>query len=590
MTVDAWITLGTVLLLVVLLVREAAAPALVVFGADVLLLVTGVIDTDQALAGFANPAPWTVGALYIVARSVEKTGALQPLLGTAMGGRRSARRALGRLLGPVAAASAFVNNTPIVAMAAPQVASWARRRGWSPSSFLMPLSFAAILGGVVTVIGTSTNLLVSGLMEDHGYAPLGMFEIAPVGLPVAVVGVLYLIVASPRLLPRRLVAFEELERRSRDFIVHMQVIAGGALDGATVEEGGLRHLESVFLTEVQHRGTGEIVAPARPETRLAGGDVLVFAGRADRVLDLQGHPGLRSTEQEHADVFAAAGHTYFEVVLGTASPLVGRTLKEADFRRTYEAAVLGMHRAGEPIRSKLGTVELRAGDTLLLLSNEDFHERWRDRHDFLLISRRGGLPPATKREGWIVAAVLAGVVTLGAIGIVPILHASLLAALLLVGARILTVGEARHAVDLDVVLLIGASFGVAAAVEASGLAGLAASGVGVLTATWGARGALLGVVALTLLLTEMITNNAAAVLVFPVALATAASTGLDPRMTAIAVAVTASSSFLTPIGYQTNTMVYGPGGYRFTDYLRLGTPLTALVVAVILFTVPLLAP
>jgi di/tricarboxylate transporter len=189
-----------------------------------------------------------------------------------------------------------------------------------------------------------------------------------------------------------------------------------------------------------------------------------------------------------------------------------------------------------------------------------------------------------------VAAVLAGIVTLGAVGIVPILHASLLAALLLVGARVLTVGEARQAVDLDVVLLIGASFGVAAAVEASGLAGLAASGVGGLTSTWGARGALLGVVALTLLLTEMITNNAAAVLVFPVALATAASTGLDPRMTAIAVAVTASSSFLTPIGYQTNTMVYGPGGYRFTDYLRLGAPLTVLVVAVILFTVPLLAP
>jgi len=589
MSVDAWITLGTVSVLVALLVREAAAPALIVFGADVLLLVTGVIETDQALAGFGNPAPFTVGALYIVARSVEKTGALQPLLGAAMGGRRSARRALARLLGPVAAASAVVNNTPIVAMAAPQVASWARRRGWSPSIFLMPLSFAAILGGVVTVIGTSTNLLVSGLMEDHGYAPLGMFEIAPLGLPVAVVGVLYLVLASPRLLPRRLVAFEELERHSRDFIVHMEVVAGGPLDGRTVEEGGLRHLENVFLTEVQHRAAGEIVAPARPETRLAGGDVLVFAGRADRVLDLQSQAGLRSTEQEHADVFAAAGHTYFEVVLGTGSPLVGRTLREADFRRTYQAAVLGMHRAGEPIRSKLGTVELRPGDTLLLLSNEEFRDRWRDRSDFLLIARRGGLPPATVRESWIVAAVLSGVVVLGATGFVPILHASLIAALLLVGARVLTVGEARRAVDLDVVLLIGASFGVASAVETSGLAGLAASGIAELTVTWGPRGALLGVVALTLLLTEMITNNAAAVLVFPVALAAAASSGLDPRMTAIAVAVTASSSFLTPIGYQTNTMVYGPGGYRFTDYLRLGAPLTVLVVAVVLILAPLLA-
>ena len=590
MSVDAWITLGTVLLVVALLVREAAAPALVIFGADVFLLVTGVIDADQALAGFGNPAPFTVAALYVVARSVEKTGALQPLLGAAMGGRRSARRALARLLGPVAAASAFVNNTPIVAMASPQVASWARRRGWSPSAFLMPLSFAAILGGVVTVIGTSTNLLVSGLMEDHGFDPIGMFEIAPLGLPVAVVGVLYLVLASPRLLPRRLVAFEELERHSRDFIVQMEVVAGGPLDGVTVEDGGLRHLENVFLAEVQRRSGGEIVAPARPETHLAGGDILVFAGRADRVLDLQGHPGLRSTEQKHAEVFAAAGHTYFEVVIGTGSPLLGRTLKEADFRRRYQAAVLGLHRAGEPVRSKLGAVDLRAGDTLLLLSDEEFRERWRDRSEFLLIALRGGLPPATVREGWIVAAVLAGVVALGATGLVPILHAALVGAFLLVAARILTVGEARRAVDLDVVLVIGASFGLASAVESSGLADLAAAAIGGLTSTWGTRGALLGVVALTLLLTELITNNAAAVLVFPVALAAAASTGLDPRLVALVVAVAASSSFLTPIGYQTNTMVYGPGGYRFTDYLRLGVPLTVLVIAVLVIVAPLLSP
>ncbi|HZD05296.1 MAG TPA: SLC13 family permease, partial [Longimicrobiales bacterium] len=245
MTPDAWLTLGTLAGVLVLLVREAAPPALVILGADVLLLVTGVIDAHQALAGFSNPAPFTVAALYVVARSVEKTGALQPLLGAAMGGRRSSGRALGRLLVPVAATSAFLNNTPVVAMAAPQVGAWARRRGWSPSAFLMPLSFAAILGGMVTVIGTSTTLVVSGLLEEHGLPALGMFEIAPLGLPVALAGVAYLILAAPRLLPRRRTAFSAMEERTRDFFVQMEVVPGGPLDGVTVEEGGLRHLQHV---------------------------------------------------------------------------------------------------------------------------------------------------------------------------------------------------------------------------------------------------------------------------------------------------------------------------------------------------------
>lgn len=590
MTPEAWLTLGALAVALLLLVREAAAPALVVFGADVALLIVGVIDARQALAGFSNPAPFTVAALYVVARAVEKTGALQPLLRAAMGGRRSAGLALGRLLAPVATASAFLNNTPIVAVSTPQVTAWARRRGWSPSTFLMPLSFAAILGGMITVIGSSTTLVVSGLLEDHGLPALGMFEIAPLGLPVALVGVAYLVLASPRLLPRRRVAFEEMEEHAREFFVQMEVVSGGPLDGATVEEGGLRHLEHVFLAEVQRRGSAEVVAPAGPGTHLSGGDILIFAGRADHVLDLQGHAGLRSTEREHADPFTAAGHTYFEVVVGSGSPLVGRTLREADFRRRYAAAVMGIHRAGEPVRSKLGNVDLRPGDTLLVLSDEEFRERWRDRPDFLLIAHRGGLPPATVRQGWIVAAVLAGVVALAAAGVVPVLHAALVAALLLVATGVLTASEARRAVDLDVVLLIASAFGLAAAVETSGLAGRAAAGVLGVTAAWGPRGVVLGITVLTLALTELVTNNAAAVLVLPVALAAAAGVGLDPRVTALVVAVGASASFLTPIGYQTNTMVYGPGGYHFGDYARLGLPLTVLVVTVLVVVAPTLAP
>ena len=586
MSFDAWVTLAVLALVLLLLVREQVAPALAVLGADVALMVLGVLTPSEALAGFSNPAPFAVASLYVIARSVEKTGALQPLLRSALAGVRSPRRALGRLLLPVAASSAFLNNTPIVAMLAPQVAGWAKRTGQSPSRYLMPLSFAAILGGVVTAIGTSTTLVVAGLMEAHGMPPLGMFEMTRIGLPLALMGVVFLVVAAPRLLPARAGAFDELQVGSRDFVVAMEVLPGGALDGESVEKGALRSLQGVFLAEV--RRSGEAVAPARPDTVLHGGDHLVFVGRADQVLDLQNNAGLRSAQHQHAVDFHAAGHTYFEAVIGPGSLLVGRTLKNADFRSSYQAAVVGIHRAGEAVHAKLGDVRLRVGDTLLLLSDEGFRDRWRDRPEFLLVADSGGLAPTSTRQAWAVGAVLLGVVAFSAFGVLPILHAAMLGALVLVGGRVLTPGEARRAVDLDVVVLIAAAFGLGRALEVTGLAGGLATGILSVFQGLGVPGVLLGLVLTTLILTELVTNNAAAVLVFPVAMAAAESFALDPRPVAILVAIGASASFLSPIGYQTNTMVLGYGGYRFSDYPRLGGALTLLVVVMLTLALPML--
>ncbi len=571
-----------------LLVRERFAPALVVLGADVFLLVTGVVSAEEALSGFANPAPFTVAALYVVARAVEKTGGLQPLVAATLGEGRGGRTALSRLLLPVAGASAFLNNTPIVAMVTPQVSAWADRRGEAASRYLMPLSFAAIFGGLCTVIGTSTTIVVSGLLEASGRPAIGMFEIGRIGLPVALVGVAVLVVLAPRLLPERRAARRQLAEDVKEFSVNMVVERGGALDGRTVEEGGLRHLHGVFLVEIR-RGE-EVIAPATPTTTLRGGDELTFVGRADQVLDLDAKRGLRSAEHEHAVRFHDAGHTYFEAVIGAGSPLVGKTLREVEFRSTYGAAVLAIHRSGERLRAQLGGVRLRHGDTLLLLSDAGFEGRWGHRTDFLLVSHLGGMAPASSRQAWGVAAVLVGIVGTAATGLLPILHASLVGVFLLMAFRILTPVEARRAVDLDVVILIAAAFGLGAAIQASGLAGVLADGIFAAFSGLGPWGVLLGVVLATVVLTELVTNNAAAILVFPIAVAAAAEHGLDPRPFALAVAVAASASFLTPIGYQTNTMVYGPGGYRFGDYARLGWPLTLLVIVMVVVMVPILWP
>jgi di/tricarboxylate transporter len=344
MSLDAWLTFVVLAVMVWALARELAAPSATVLTGVIVLLVVGVITPAEAFAGLSNPAPITVAALYVLARAVEKTGALQPLVAGTLGAGDGRSTGLARLLIPAAAMSSLLNNTPIVAMLAPQVENWAQRTGSSPSRFLMPLSFAAILGGMVTLIGTSTNLVVSGLLIDAGEPPLTMFELTPVGLPVAVVGVGLLILLSPRLLPERHPAQADLSDGFREFVVRMIVEADGALDGRSVEAGRLRNLAGVFLVEIDRQG--EVIAPVGPQTVLRGGDELTFVGRADVVVDLHAIRGLVSAEHKHVQEFDTVRHTFFEAVLGPSSPLVGRSLKEAGFRAQYQAAVVAIHQAG----------------------------------------------------------------------------------------------------------------------------------------------------------------------------------------------------------------------------------------------------
>jgi di/tricarboxylate transporter len=594
MSLAAWMTLAVLAVTLVVLARDLLAPALTVLGATVVLLIVGVLEPGEAFAGFANPAPITVAALFVLAKSAEVTGVLDPVIAGVLGkngGSGSTRvvtRRLVRLLLPSAAASAVLNNTPLVAIAAPQVSQHARRQGFSPAPLLMPLSFAAILGGTITVIGTSTNLVVSGLMQESGQAPIGMLEIGRVGLPVAVVGLGLLVVLAPRLLPDRTAATDVFASGGREFTVAMRVVPGGPVDGRSLEQAGLRNLQGVYAVALEREG--RIIAPVAPIERLAGEDVLTFIGRVDLIVDLQRTRGLVSAEQRQLDQLEGSGHTFFEAVIGPESPLVGHTLKGMEFRGRYHAAVLAIHRAGQRIDAQLGEVRLRVGDTLLLLADEDFRGRWRDSHDFVLVARLGGSSPARTRKAPIVGVVAVLLVVVAGAGLLPVLEAALAAALVLLATGTLTVREARRAVDMNVIVLIAAAFGLSAAMDKTGLAATLAEGLVAAFSPLGMVGALLAIIVATTLLTEALTNNAAAALMFPVAMSTAATVGASPRPFAIALAVAASASFLTPVGYQTNTMVYGLGGYRFTDYLRLGLPLNLTVTATAVLLIPLLWP
>ena len=576
---DAWITLGALAVMVAALVTGRLSPPAAVIGTSAALFVLGVTDAQQAFSGFANTAPITVAALYVIAGAIDRTGALEPLVAKLLNRPGSLRKDLVKLLFPSAVGSAFLANTPIVAMLTPAVTRWADGQGRSASSFLIPLSYATILGGALTAIGTSTNLVASGLLESIGEEPLGLFELATIGLPLFAVGLVVILIGAP-FLPKRRRPAEPAEDGTRAFTVAMHVDAGGALDGVSVTDAGLRHLDGLFLTQIDR--PDQTIAPVLPSQILRSGDQLVFAGQVDQVVALQKFSGLSLANNTASKALGNPASTgYFELVIGPSSPIVGQTAIEVSFRQRYDAAILAVHRSGELVGGQPGSVRFRAGDTLLVVAPRTFRERWRNTGEFLLISRLDADIPVNDRSRPLAIVALAIAVGLPLFGLLPITRSTILAAILVVVFGILKPREARDAVDVNVVLMIGGAFGLGAAITETGIDQRVAGGLLDSFGMLGTAGAIVGLLITTMVLTELITNAAAVVLAFPIAIDVAEQTGLDPRLLIIGIAVAGSASFLTPVGYQTNMMVYGPGGYRFSDYLRIGVPLSLVTIVVI---------
>ena len=577
------ITLAVMLAIIVVLARELYAPAPTMLGGLVLLVVLQVVDPAEAFAGFSSSATLTIAGLFVVAKALQVHGGLGPLLSRLLGSAGGERTMLARLIAPVLVSSSVIANTPLVATLGPMVRTWAERNGVAASKLLMPLSFAALLGGLVTVIGTSTTLVVSGLVGQAGLAPFGFFEILPLGLPLAVVGGLVLVVVAPVVLPDRRSSYAQVASHERDYTFRLQVVPGGPFDGNDVSSSGLRNLEQVYLAGLR-RGDLQL-APIAPSTVLQAGDVLTFVGAVDHVVEVAGRDGLAHAEETQATLLDGDRHQLVEVVVGVNSPLAGRSPKEVAFRGHYGAAIVAIHRQGERVDAKLGEVRLQPGDALLLLTDDDFEDRYRRARDFAVVVPLDGDERTPSPRRWLVGATTGAMVVAAAVG-VPILTAVLAACLLLVGSRTLRFWDARTSIDLDVVLIVAAAIGLGGAMRATGLDAAIGDLVEQVARGGGAPVALLAVLVGTLVLTELITNVAAAALMVPIALEVAARVGQDPRGWALGVAVMASASFLTPIGYQTNTIVYGLGGYRFGDYWRLGLPLTVTVVVGCLVLVP----
>ncbi len=590
-TVDAWVTLAVVVVTVAVLIVDRFDPALVMGGAVLALYVSGVIDSGQLLAGVANESLAIVAALYVLAGAADITGAFDGVTSKLLGGadRNRPRAELLRVCGPSAGVSAFIANTPLVAMLAPRVVRWCRRTGRSPSLYLMPLSYAVILGGSMTMIGTSVNLFVNDLIDSAGLGRLGIFSIIGVGLPLTIGCVLLMVLLGPRLLKDRTAPGEVRAGNEREFTVEMTIPFDSAMAGATVAEAGLRNLDGVFLVEVER--AQRVIAAVGPDEPLAVGDRLVFVGNLARVLDLQNMTGLASAEARHFDDLARNPQRQFvEAVIGAGSPLIGSSLKAAGFRSRYGSAVVAIHRASQQLSGKLGDVRLRAGDVLLVLAGPDFAQQFREHRDFAVVAPLNQDRPIRRERTRVVEFCVAALIVLAGTGLLDLLKASLLIAFALIVTRVVTLDDARRFINTNVLLLMATSFALGLAVEESGLAATLANLVVGAAAPLGSIGLLAAVLAATMLVTEVISNLAAAALMFPIAVAVAEQAGVNAMPFAVVVIFGASLSFLTPIGYQTNTMVWAMGGYRYTDFARLGIPLTLLVLVATPFLVPVFFP
>ncbi|MCX7404854.1 MAG: SLC13 family permease, partial [Planctomycetia bacterium] len=465
---QAVLTAVVVFVTISLLLLSQRAPDMVMIGGVVVLLAAGVLTPEEALKGMSNEGMLTVAALFVVAAAIERTGGLAALVERSLGRPESLASAQLRSMIAPAAVSAFMNNTPVVALMVPAIRDWAKKNRFSVSKLLMPMNNAVVLGGLCTLIGTSTNVVVSGLVSEKTGHGLGMFDITWLGVPLLLVGLVYLVFASKYLLKDRRPAMSESDD-PRQYSLEMLVEASSPLIGRTIEEAGLRGLDGLFLMEID-RG-GHVIAAVAPSERLESGDRLVFVGVVDSVVELQKIRGLRpATDQVFKLDDPRSERVLVEAVVSNTCPLVGSTIRAGRFRSTYNAVVIAVARNGERLQIKIGDIALEPGDTLLLEASPIFLERQRSNRHFYLVSEVRGSTPPRHDHAWIACTVLVAMVLAATLELVPMVAAALFAAVVVVATRCISSTESRRAIEWESLLLIAASFGLARALEKTGLA------------------------------------------------------------------------------------------------------------------------
>ena len=570
-----------IVFILVSLYNDLLGPSFTFLIAIITLGIFGILTPHEIINGFANEQVAVVIMLLLLGDVIRKTEVVEIVFDRYFRKARSYKGFLSRMMITVSGFSAFLNNTPLVAVMMPYVHSWCKRNNVSPSKFLIPLSFAAILGGQVTLIGTSTNLIVNGLVTEQTIAPelksLQMFDFVYAGLPMVIIGYFYLLLVGERLLPSKSPISSGISSSTRQYIFETKVRNKSHLIGKTVQDSGLRDMKGLYLTEIVRRSFR--VSPVANDVILDKGDVLVFAGETDNIAEIIGsNSGLVLPE---VGMLSKMKRTeVIEIVVSQNSSLINKNIKDINFRGRYDAAIIAVHRNGERIGGKLSQVELKAGDVLLLFAGEDFVSRTADSRDFYFISK---VRDFVKLEWWKSTILIGGTmlaVLLSATHVISLFMALIILLLASMAMKITSPKDLPSSIDYNLALIIVLSLALGTAMIKSGAAVLVANFLINVFMPMGTVGLLFGIYLITTVLAAYITNKASVGIIFPIALTAAHNLELNPVPFVLTVAYAAAANFMTPIGYQTNLMVYGPGGYSFKDFFRIGFPLTIIYMIV----------
>ncbi|MEC8669257.1 MAG: SLC13 family permease [Pseudomonadota bacterium] len=582
-TGEAVLTLMVVGLMFVLFVREIYPTEVVAIGGVAILLFLGLLPYDDALSVLSNPAPWTIAAMFLVMGALVRTGALDAFTQLAESYSSRPRVAIAALMAFVVLASAIVANTPVVVVMIPVFVQLARKLGINASRLLIPLSYGAIMGGTLSLIGTSTNLLVDGVARAQGLAPFSIFEVTPIGLVVVAWGMLYLVVVGRWLLPERDSMADMLSDRSKmKFFTEAVVPPDSNLIGREVLDVQLFKREGVRLIDVV-RGDQSLRRNLK-EVVLQVGDIVVLRSQISELLSLQ-----RTKSLKRVDQISAVETTTVEALIAPGCKMVGRALGSMRLRRRYGVYVLAVHRRNQNIGRQLDETIVRVGDTLLLEGAPEDIRRLSQEMEMVDVTQPTGRAYRREQAPIAIGALLA-IVGLAAFGVAPIFLLTVLAVAVVLWTRCIDADEACSVVEGRLLTMIFAMLAVGAALEHSGAVELIVNAVAPFLQGLPPFFVIWSIYLLTSILTELVSNNAVAVVVTPIAIGLAQVVGIDPRPLVVAVMVAASASFATPIGYQTNMMVYGPGGYKFTDFMKVGIPLNLSMGLLVSACIPFIWP
>ncbi len=572
-----WFVLLVVFLLFLLIYKEYLKASVSFLLAVLLFSITGILTPSEVLSGFSNESIASILMLILITTGLRKNFQLENLFDAVFKKANTYRGFLFRMMSQVAVLSSIINNTPVVALMTPYVVDWGKRHNIAPSKLLIPLSFATIMGGMITLIGTSTTLVLNGFLQDNNHPSLLFEDLFIIGISVTISGILFIILVGHKLLPDHKDILKTYSENKREYIAETRLLKNSRLIGKNLIEAGMRNLKGVYLVEILR--DSRMISPVGPEEILAEGDTLFFAGNTKDIVDLiNSDSGIglpttaRSYDSDNAEIV--------EAVLNNFSSLIGETVKQSDFRNRYNAAIIAIHRNGKKVSGRIGDIVLQAGDLLLLYTGSDFRDRVEIYRDLFVVSKlRDIVKPGNKKYYALGLMAICAVILL-IFSKITLFPALMIILTIMIGFNLITARDVKRELDLNMIIILVFSLAVGEAIIKTDAGNLVAMNIITLLEPYGYISILIGLLVITNLLASFIGNVGAVSISFPLAYAISNNLGIDGYPFFLTIAYAASAAFLTPISYQTNLIIYGPGGYKFKDFLRIGLPVNLIYLSV----------